>query len=215
MAQQEMATKAVIEAEENERKRIAGDLHDGVGQMMSAARMNLSALSHSIGFTNDEQRKNYDRVVSLIDESCNEVRIVSHNMMPNALIKSGLVPAVKEFIDRIDKNIIQINLYSEGFNKKTDSNIETVLYRVIQESVNNVIKHAKATELDISMIKEINSISITIEDNGKGFEINRRKNFDGIGLKNIQSRVEYLKGSVEWDSAPEKGTLVAIYIPVV
>lgn len=211
--QQEIATKGILEAEENERKRIASDLHDGVGQLMSAAKMNLSAMECDIPFANDEQKKVYQKVLSLVDESCKEVRTVSHNMMPNALVKAGLASAVREFINQIDGRVIKTDLYTEGLNERIDSNIETVLYRVIQECVNNVIKHAGANHLDISLIKDADGIAVTIEDNGKGFNTNNKNNFEGIGLKNIQTRIEYLKGTVEWNSAEGKGTLVAIHIP--
>ena len=214
LKQQELATKAVIEAEEKERKRIAGDLHDGVGQLMSAARMNLSAIQSNLPFISVEQKNNFEKVVSLIDDSCNEVRSVSHNMMPNALLKAGLAAAIREFIDKIDAHIIKVNLHAEGLNERIDSNVETVLYRVIQECVNNVIKHAKASQLDISLIKDTEGISATIEDNGKGFDAKDLNKFNGIGLKNIHSRIDYLRGSVEWDSTPGNGTLVAIHVPV-
>src|SRR5205085_1540746 len=103
---------------------------------------------------------------------------------------------------------------TEGLDERIDTNTETVLYRVIQECVNNVIKHADARILDISLVKDAGSISVTIEDNGKGFDIHDKKNFSGIGLKNIQTRIEYLKGTVEWDAAPGKGTVVVIHVPV-
>lgn len=212
--QQELAAKAIVEAEENERKRISRDLHDGVGQMMSAARMNLSAIENNIYFTTEEHKLNFEKVILLIDESCNEVRTVSHNMMPNALLKAGLSSAVRDFIDKIDSTVIKVNLHTEGLNERIDSNTETVLYRVIQECVNNVIKHAKATTLDISLIKDIDGISATIEDNGHGFDLAGANGFDGIGLKNIQSRINYLKGTVEWDSKINKGTVVAMHVPV-
>lgn len=212
--QQELATKAILEAEENERKRIAGDLHDGVGQLMSAAKMNLSAIENEIPFANDDQRKVYEKAQNLVDESCKEVRSVSHNMMPNALLKAGLASAVREFLNQIDSRVIKVDLYSEGLNERIDANIETVLYRVIQESVNNVIKHSGANHLDISLIKDEDGISATIEDNGKGFDTLDKNKFDGIGLKNIQTRIEYLKGTVEWNSSVGNGTLVAIHVPV-
>jgi two-component system NarL family sensor kinase len=212
--QQELATKAILEAEENERKRIAGDLHDGVGQLMSAAKMNLSAIEGEIPFANEDQRKVYAKAQVLVDESCKEVRSVSHNMMPNALLKSGLASAVREFLNKIDARVIKVDLYTEGLSERIDANVETVLYRVIQESVNNVIKHSGANHLDISLIKDEDGIAATIEDNGKGFDSSDRNKFDGIGLKNIKTRIEYLKGTVEWNSSVGKGTLVAIHVPV-
>lgn len=213
MKQQDMATRAVLEAEEKERQRIARDLHDGIGQTMSAARMNLSAMESNIHFNTDHDRDAFQKVMSLVDESCKEVRSVSHNMMPNTLLKAGLVGAIREFVDKIDSHIIKINLHTEGLNERLDSDVEIVLYRVVQECVNNVIKHSGADHLDISIIKDKDGISATIEDNGKGFDSNDKEKYKGIGLKNILTRVQYLKGTVDFDSAPGKGTLVAIHIP--
>lgn len=213
MKQQEQATRAVINAEENERKRIAADLHDGVGQMMSAAKMNLSAFENEISFKDETQKVYFDKLVDLVDESCKEIRSVSHQMMPNVLLKNGLASAVNEFIDKIDNRIIKISLYTEGLNERLDGNMETVLYRVIQECVNNVIKHSGARQMDISLIKDADGISATIEDNGRGFDTTDKQKTEGIGLRNIRSRVEFLKGTVEFDSSPGRGTLVAIHVP--
>ncbi len=212
--QQDLATQSILAAEENERKRIAAELHDGIGQMMSAARMNLSAFEGSITFKDEDQKKSYEKVIGIVDESCREVRNISHQMMPNALLKRGLSEAIKDFLDKIDSRILKINLYTEGLNERLDSNTETILYRVIQECVNNVIKHSGANILDISLVKDEDGIAATIEDNGKGFDTRSRPNFEGIGLKNIKSRIEYLKGRVEFDSQPGKGTLVAIHVPL-
>ncbi len=212
--QQDLATKAIINAEEKERKRIAYDLHDGVGQMMSAAKMNLSSFESRIVFSDEGEKKAFDKIISLVDESCKEVRNVSHNMMPNALLKSGLSSAVKEFIDKIDNSLLKVNLHAEGLNERLDGNVETVLYRVIQECVNNVIKHSKANTLDVSLIKDYDGIAVTIEDNGLGFDTLMKEKFAGIGLKNIITRIEYLKGTVDFDSSPGNGTLVAIHVPL-
>lgn len=212
--QQDLSTKAVLEAEENERKRIAQELHDGVGQMMSAAKMNLSAFESDIQLTNEKQKIAYEKIVSLVDESCKEVRSVSHQMMPNALLKKGLANAIREFVDKIDSRVLKVELYSEGLNDRIDANAETVLYRVVQECVNNVIKHSGANHLDISLIKDIDGISITIEDNGKGFDVDQKEKEDGMGLKNMLTRIEYLKGTIEFNSTPSKGTLVAIHVPI-
>ncbi len=212
--QQDLATKAIIEAEENERKRIAADLHDGIGQMMSAAKMNLSVFEQELNFSNEEQRSKFENVIGLVDESCKEIRNVSHQMMPNALLKSGLASAVKEFLSKIDTRIIKVSLHTEGLNERLEGNIETVLYRVIQECVNNVLKHSEANHMDISIIKDKEGIAATIEDNGKGFDIGGKKGGDGLGLKNTASRIQYLKGTIDFASSPGKGTVVAIHIPV-
>lgn len=214
LRQQDIATKGIIEAEERERKRIASDLHDGIGQMFSAVRMNLSSITDDIDFKKAEKKDLYIKTIDLVDESCKEVRAISHNMMPNVLLRSGLTSAVRDFLSKIDSSMLNVNLETFGLNERLDSNLETVLYRVIQESVNNVIKHSGANQLDIQMGIDENEITVTIEDNGKGFDSNNKDNFEGIGLKNIITRVEFLKGTVEWDSTIGKGTLVAIHIPM-
>ena len=214
MRQQEIAVKAVMEAEENERERIAKDLHDGVGQMMSAAKMNLSAFESEIQFSNAEHKESFEKIISLVDESCKEVRTVSHIMMPNALLKSSLGAAIREFVDKLNNKTLKVHVYTEGLDERLDSNVETVLYRVIQECVNNTIKHAGATTLDISLIKDKDGISGTIEDNGKGFDTTDKEKFEGIGLKNVTTRIEYLKGTVDFDSAPGRGTVVALHVPL-
>ena len=157
--------------------------------------------------------KSFERIISLIDESFKEVRLVSHQMMPNILLKSGLAKAIADFIDKIDQRVLKVQLHTEGLNERIHENIEIVLYRVLQECVNNVIKHAGATHLDISLIHDQDGISVTIEDNGKGFLIDEITDQAGLGLKNMKARVEYLKGEIDFDSTPGKGTLVAIHIP--
>jgi two-component system NarL family sensor kinase len=214
MKQQQIAVKAVMEAEENERERIARDLHDGVGQMMSAAKMNLSAFESELHFNNPEQKDSFSRIIALVDESCKEVRTVSHIMMPNALVKNSLAAAIRDFVDKISSKSLKVHVYTEGLDKRMDSDVETVLYRIIQECVNNAIKHAGANTLDISLIRDKDGISGTIEDNGKGFDTNDKQKFEGIGLRNITSRVEYLKGTVDFDSAPGRGTVIALHVPL-
>lgn len=215
LQQQQLATKAVMEAEDKERKRIASDLHDGVGQLMSAARMNLSAYESDIADASAEQKEALNKVLLMIDDSLKEVRAVSHNMMPNALLKAGLASAIREFISQVDKRKLNIQLHTEGLNTRLDGNVESVLYRIIQECVTNVIKHAAASQLDISLIRTDEAIEATIEDNGVGFDTANGLHSNGIGLQNIRSRIEFLKGEVEWSSFAQKGTLVAFHVPLV
>lgn len=211
--QQEETTKAVLSAEENERIRIAADLHDGVGQLLSTALMNFNGLVSNYSYSDDNEKEKTANVLSLINESYDEMRSISHQMMPNALIKAGLTAAVKDFIHKIDKDTLKISLETVGLNSRLDHQVESVLYRIIQETVNNVIKHANATKLNIQFLKDEDGVAITIEDNGKGFDVEILQKSEGIGLKNIMSRVAFLKGTIDFDTAPGKGTLVAIHIP--
>ena len=212
--QREEATVNILTAEEKERKRIAADLHDGVGQLMTAAWLNLQVLERQSSITDGEQQQLLNKTTLLVGESCKEVRQVSHNLMPNSLLKKGLINAVKEFTQQIDKSVLSINLQSEGLNMELDSITETILYRVIQESVNNTIKHAAASELDISINNDAGEIDVLIEDNGKGFDTTKMDNNEnGLGMQNIRSRILFLKGTVDWDSSAGNGTVVAIHIP--
>jgi two-component system NarL family sensor kinase len=214
LKQQDIASKRIIEAEEAERKRIAGDLHDGIGQLFSTVKMNLETLIDRYITTAPDAIVLAEKTMAMVDESCTEVRSIAHQLMPNALIKSGLVSALRDFVNKIPSDRLKVTVETKGINEHLDTSIETVLYRVIQESVNNVIKHANATTLDILLLSDAKEITVTIEDNGKGFDKNDQSQFKGIGLKNITSRVKYLKGTVEISSSPGKGTLVAIYVPL-
>ena len=209
--QQSVIAREVFNAEENERKRIAADLHDGVGQLLSAALLNLNGYF---------KKKNIDKqtdvqagqIVSLVTESYDELRSISHQMMPNALQKTGLSAAVRELISKIGSDTLAANLEITGFDGRINPEVETVVYRVIQECIANVLKHSGATRIDIQILNDEDGISATIEDNGKGFDAGSRH--EGIGLKNMQTRVRFQNGTLDINSHPGKGTLVAIHIPV-
>jgi len=212
--QQDIAAKSIIEAEEKERNRISGDLHDGVGQLFTTVRLNLGTLMERMKFNNEKDHQLALKTLAMVDESCNEVRTIAHQMTPNVLLRMGLGSAIKDFVNKIDSDKLKISLETTGLNERMDNDVETVLYRVIQEAVNNVIKHAKASALDIQLVNEDKTVTVTIEDNGKGFEIAGIEKFEGIGLKNIQTRINYLKGSFEISSEPGKGTLIMIHVPI-
>jgi signal transduction histidine kinase len=208
--------QAILEAEEKERRRIAQDLHDGVGQLLSAAKLNLSNLDSKITTQTEEQKLAIQNALSLVDDSVKEVRAVSHNMMPNTLIKLGLASAVREFITKLGKApTLKVDLEIVGLDTRLDNQVETVLYRVIQEIVNNIIKHAKASQISMQLIRHETELNIMIEDNGVGFDTNQLDDFEAIGLKGIKTRIEFLNGSVHFDSYIGRGTTVIIDIPLV
>lgn len=213
--EKELRTKAILEAEEKERRRIAQDLHDGVGQLLSAAKMNLSNLDSKIRIDSEEQRTAMQNALSLVDDSVKEVRTVSHNMMPNTLIKLGLASAIREFITKLgNAPTLKVDLEIVGLDSRLDNQVETVLYRVIQEVINNIIKHAKASQISMQLVRHEAELNVMIEDNGVGFDTNKLETSDGIGLKGIQTRIELLGGTVHFDSAIGRGTTVIIDIPL-
>ena len=199
--------KEVIEAEEKERSRIAQELHDGLGQLLSTARLNVASLEDAVS---EEDQPDLIRSLKIIDEACVEVRNISHNMMPSALIRLGLIPAINELVNNVNS--------AKGIRIDFESNVETSLgqslditiYRVVQEILNNMLKHAKANHIKITIDKKDSDLAISMTDNGVGFDTNELKESKGLGWKNIFSRVSMLDGSIKLESELQKGTMVFI-----
>jgi signal transduction histidine kinase len=213
--QQELRNKAIIEAEEKERIRIAKDLHDGVGQQLRAVKMHLSVLSEDNTLKIDKMNDSFNTLLTLVDEAVKEVRSVSHNMMPNALLTSGISAAFREFVNKISTaGSLKVDLQIIGLTERLNSSTETVLYRVLQECVSNIVKHAQASYISIQLVKHNNHLNMIIEDNGKGFDTKKINSFEGIGFKNIISRVQFLNGCVDFDSTIGSGTTINIEIPL-
>lgn len=207
---QQQRTQAVLEAEERERIRIARDLHDGIGQTLAAARMTLGNYVSQKKIESLEMQNSLD----LLEDSIKEIREISHNMMPSSLTKFGLTSALKQFTNKINAlGKLEIELQIVGFKERSDERIELVLYRIIQEIISNIIKHAEAKKVSIELVRHDDELILIIEDNGRGFDTANTENH-GIGLKNIATRVEYLNGNVNFDSSIGKGTSVVIEIPL-
>lgn len=207
-------SRAIIESEENERQRLARELHDGVGQLLSATKLNLSTLtSNSSTF---EEKDKIQNSMDILDDSIREIRNISHNMIPDILLKFGLKRAIEDFISRINQTkTLEIHFECNGFDENSlEDTGKLMLYRLIQEFVNNTIKYAQATQITIQLSADSNEISLLMEDNGKGFDIEEVKRKGGIGLKNMQLRTDYLKGKLEIESSPKKGTTIIIEIPL-
>lgn len=208
--QLQQRTEAVLEAEERERIRIARDLHDGVGQLLAAARMALGKYVSTQNITSEE----VNNASELLEDSIKEIREVSHNMMPGSLMKFGLASALKQFVNKINSSSsLKIDLQIVGLRERIDERIEMMLYRIIQEITSNILKHAQASRVSIELIQHEAELILLIEDNGIGFDSNNPEN-QGIGLKNIATRVEYLNGSVIFDSSPNRGTSVVVEVPL-
>ncbi len=205
-----VAVDSMLKGQEEERSRLAKDLHDGLGGLLSGVKFSLSNMKDNLIITPDNMAV-FERSLDMVDTSIRELRRVAHNMMPEMLTKFGLDEALKEYCTTINTTKLLIVRYqSLGMVTRLDKSTEIIIYRIIQELLNNILKHAAATTAIVQLIKEDGRFSIIVEDNGKGFDSALLKDNKGTGLTSIQSRVDYLKGQLDIHSEAGKGTLVNI-----
>lgn len=203
--------EAVIESQEKERKRVAQELHDSLGQILALSKINLSRI-HTENM-DPENQKLINTITNLIDESCREVRAISHNLMPPDLVNTSLAEILKNLVhkNRLTNEICyEFNWHVS--NEQLSTACKLTLYRVLQEILQNIIKHATANKVVISISQSGDYINMLVEDNGKGFDT-KLLNL-GLGLKNIYSRVKSLNGYLDIDSSINKGTVFNVSIPV-
>jgi two-component system NarL family sensor kinase len=205
---------AVVKSQEEERSRIAKDLHDGVGGMLSGIKLTLNTMKGNV-MMSQEQAQVFERSLDMIDHSIKELRHVSHNLMPETLVKFGLSAALKDFSDFINQsNAIKAIFQQVGTERRLDANAELLIYRIVNELINNALKHANASEIIIQIHFESQMLTLTIEDNGKGFDKEILKVSKGLGWANIKSRVDYLGGTLDVNTSPGQGTAISITIPL-
>jgi two-component system, NarL family, sensor kinase len=213
--QQLSATEAVLKGEEQERTRLAKDLHDGLGGMLSGIKYSFNSMKGNLVMTPDNAQA-FERSMDMLDSSIKEMRRVAHNMMPEALVKFGLDTALKDFCNDIEKSgALQIAYQSIGLeNVVIDQTASITIYRIVQELINNTMKHAVAKNAVVQVTKIDKQLSITVEDDGKGFDKAILKQQAGMGWSNITNRVDFLKGKIDVDSQSGKGTSVHIEIEI-
>jgi two-component system NarL family sensor kinase len=213
-SQQNEIFSAIADTQEQERKRIAQDLHDTLGSVLSAAKLKLAGLKDDQPFLNENA--GFRQSVALIDEASSDLRHISYNIMPATLSKLGLVPALNNVCSTISSaNGLQVQFMAHGFEKRLPEHVEISVYRMVLELVNNVVRHAAATQATVQMIKYPSYLNIVVEDNGSGFQREKRsKEKQGLGLGSVAARVDLLKGKIDIDSAQGKGTTIIIDIPL-
>ena len=206
-----LATEAVLKGQEEERSRLAKDLHDGLGGMLSGIKFSFSNMKETLIMTPDNMLS-FQRGLDMLDSSISELRRVAHSMMPEALMKFGLNAALKDFCTSINNSGVLKVIYQshDADNLDISQTASVTIYRIVQELLNNSIKHAAATKVLVQLNKEDNKLLLTVEDDGKGFDIALLQNASGIGWTNIKSRLDYLKGKLDIQSEPGKGTSVNI-----
>ncbi|MGW8123671.1 tetratricopeptide repeat-containing sensor histidine kinase [Roseivirga echinicomitans] len=213
IAERDKGTFALVDAQEEERIRIAKELHDGVGNQLLALHLKWNSINKKIDLDND-LKEEFETGSTMLKEAMDEVRSVSHQMMPKVLSEFGLIPAIEEMLDRsLSTTTIKYQFDAQGASEKLDKKLEVAIYRVLQELVNNVIKHSNATEVQVQLFSTHGYLILILEDNGKGMP-NDKKSTDGIGLTSIKSRLHTIDGELSITPGPYTGTLVTIRIPI-
>lgn len=203
----------VIQTEENERRRLSKELHDGLGPLLSSVKMSVSAFKTN----NDDQHvsKILNNVIITVNESISSLKEISNNLSPHTLDNFGLKTAVKAFIDQIEKSgKIQFEFRTNIGNKRYPGIVEIIYYRTVCELINNTFKHSGALKVLISLDEEDNMLKLLYQDDGKGFDYNRLiiEQHPGMGLNNIRSRVISLNGKFDIESWPGEGIIVSVEI---
>ena len=203
-----LAIDAMLKGQEEERSRIAKDLHDGLGGLLSGTKLSFTNMKENLLLT-PENAIQFEKSLTMLDTTISDLRKVAHNLMPEALVKFGLDDALKDFCSTIQlASNITVNYQKIGLDRKIGNTDETFIYRIIQELVNNAVKHAKATDILVQIVFSENKISLTVEDNGIGYNVNQAKT--GDGLNNIAYRVKYLNGTIDTVTSKSDGTAVNI-----
>ncbi len=214
----ELLSGARVKAQEDERRRIAREIHDGLGQMLTAIKFNLEILEDTIAPKEDE-RKRIDDMKNLLDSVMKEARELSYNLMPSVLDDFGLAPALQLLCEQFSQRVeVKILFQAQGSNERLEPALEIGLYRIAQEALNNAVKHAQATEITMRLVRRPEGIQLTIEDNGKGFDVRpseaRIVGQAGMGLVSMRERAMSFSGVLTIDSSPGKGTTIEAQIPL-
>lgn len=211
--QQIVSMRSMLEGQEKERSRIARDLHDGLGNLLSTLKVNIGSLQ--INFDDRNSEKIYVSASEMIDEACSEVRKIAHEMMPQALKKLGLRKAIEDLVLKMDaSHSFDAEFHVHGTEKIFDDNTNVMLFRIVQEALNNIVKYAKANEVLVQITYSEDWFDLTIEDDGVGFDPSRIDSEKGMGLKSIAFRTEFIGGTYDLTSRPGAGTLVTINLPI-
>jgi len=206
---------ALIEGQEQERKRIAEDLHDRLGILLSTIKLHFSAINSDIKSKIWPSIKQSTIAEKLLDDAFVEVRQIAHDLASGTLTKSGLVVTLKDLKIAIEHSRrIKFNLDTYHMEERFDSQIEITIYRTLQELIGNALKHAAASEITVSLNRYDKELNIIVEDNGIGFNKSLAYASDGIGLKNVETRMKSIGGELTIDSLPEKGSTIIINVPL-
>ncbi|MCO6475250.1 MAG: sensor histidine kinase [Phaeodactylibacter sp.] len=209
---------AILEATEAQRRKLSKEIHDGIGPLISTIKLNLDALRLEVQGENTRARQMIESMSELLQTMSNDIRSISHNLMPNVLVDFGLVAALDNLCQRVNSSgKVQANFYHSEIRERIRRKVALGLYRIAQELINNAVKYARAQTINVQLIRHPDSIVLMVEDDGAGFDpykADRATGLDkGIGLRNIQTRVRSLGGNFILESRPGEGVLATIEVP--
>ncbi len=205
-----LAIDAMLKGQEEERSRIAKDLHDGLGGFLSGTKMSFMNVKEKLVLS-PENAELFNKSLGMLDNTINDLRKVARNLMPEALVKFGLQEALRDFCDAIQSSSgVKVVYQQFGETRILDKTAEVFIYRIIQELVNNSIKHAEAKRIIVQFTMSHDRTGITVEDDGKGFDKNNMDNNKGSGMANIAYRVQYFNGTMDIVTSPGNGTSISI-----
>lgn len=212
-------SKRVVRAQEEERRWVARELHDSVNQILSSIKYRVQASEDKIPAANSGLLSDVRMVRTLIDQCIQEIRRISQNLRPTALDDLGLLPAVQGLCDQFrSRTGMAIHLRTAGIHRRLGTDIELSLFRILQEALNNVVKHSGASLVTIRLEQEPLWLKLSVRDNGRGFDPSlqhlRRAQASGLGLLHIRERAEFVGGSMQVDSAPGRGTEIVVRVPL-
>ncbi|MBD2754532.1 sensor histidine kinase [Spirosoma validum] len=204
---------ATFKGQEEERKRLAEDMHDGIGTMLSITKMSLNQLEQKLG---GEMQVGFEfqKTRSMIDETMTNVRRISRNLVPTTLERFGLLAALEELVDRANDGDLEMQLIYPESSTQFSPNLELMLYRITQELVNNAIRHARARHITIQLVSFDNEIRLSVVDDGIGFDFDAimENRQGGLGLRTIESRLNVVNGYVTFDVAPGRGSQIHVQV---
>ena len=208
--------EAVLKTEDTERSRISREIHDGLQQTLIISSLNFQAAKKEITDLSWLAAEKFEAGWKYLQTSITQSRSVAHSLMPKAIVDFGVISAFESLIDEMNKTSerTEFSFYHNFEDERLDNNqIEVTLYRILQEAINNIVKYAKATRVDVQLKDYDDIIMLTVEDNGVGFDTTDIKNKStGLGLKSMQNRLDAINGFLEIDSAPGRGTTILVEI---
>jgi signal transduction histidine kinase len=215
LRQQKQLMNAILDAQGEEQRRISESLHNGVGQILYATKLNLELVDLDMLPVHKEQINRALNVTrDLLTKAIKETRRVSHELVPILLKEFGLEIAIKDFVKHFSAGAIRLRYEVEGMSERLDSYLELALFRISQELVNNIVKHSGATEATLFLKKMESEVLLEVKDNGKGFEPGKTTT-RGLGLRSMEDRVKLLNGTWQVDTHPGAGVKISIRIPVI